>query len=178
MDPMDGVFGNYPASYKQKALQALYLSLRFEVKKVHVSVLTDKTKWGGRANSKTPLAAAYSSAPQGMCLLYCHWLWLVGQLVYKLLKLLHVGLPAKQWSLCIAGIVIALQYWNIYILFEYNNIVRGWWCYCSPELQSIATSSSWLQMWNENWYLEQEVSLDSVPEHMAVPSQILPVVDP
>ena len=35
---------------------------------------------------------------------------LAGQLVYKLLILLHVGLPAKQWSLCIAGIVIALQY--------------------------------------------------------------------
>ena len=54
MDPMDGVFGNYPASYKQKALQALYLSLRFEVKKVHVSVLTDKTKWGGGQTPRPP----------------------------------------------------------------------------------------------------------------------------
>jgi len=33
-------------------------------------------------------------------------------------------------------------------------------------------------MWNENQYLEQEVSLDSVPEQLAVPSQILPAVDP
>ena len=72
MNPMNGISGNYPASYKQKlktwilywslqapylrhgywSLQAPYLSLRFEVKKVRV--LTDKTKWGGGQTPRSP----------------------------------------------------------------------------------------------------------------------------
>ena len=93
MDPMDGVFGNYPASYKQKALQALYLSLRFEVKKVHVSVLTDKTKWG-EGKLQDPLSCCIQlSSPR-------HVSSILPLVVISWSVSLQVAQTSTRWSPC------------------------------------------------------------------------------